>query len=71
MVANCNKFQWVADNVVCSQIISYQKITLADFVKWKPTVGSDCTGMKAGVNVCVGVIGGTTQTLTTSAGNGV
>ncbi|WYZ42076.1 hypothetical protein EsH8_V_000971 [Colletotrichum jinshuiense] len=78
MVTNCNKFHWIAKGVTCSQVISYQKITKADFVKWNPTVLDDCSGMWAEVNVCVGVIGGstpatttTTPTTTTSAGNGV
>lgn len=83
MVLNCNKFHWVAKGVTCSQIISYQKITLADFAKWNPSVGTNCAGMWAEVNVCVGVIGGgstttappttttTKPTTTTSAGNGV
>jgi hypothetical protein len=33
MVSNCAKFHWIAKGVVCSQVISYQKITLVDFVK--------------------------------------
>jgi hypothetical protein len=72
-VTNCAKFHWVAPGVVCSQITSYQKISLDDFVKWNPTVGNDCTSMQANVNVCVGVIGGTTTkpTPTTTAGNGI
>jgi cytochrome c-type biogenesis protein CcmH/NrfF len=75
MVTNCAKFHWVAKGVSCSQIISYQHITLADFVRWNPTVGSTCTNMQAEVNVCVGVTGGTTTrvkpTTTTTAGNGI
>ncbi|KAF1835104.1 hypothetical protein BDW02DRAFT_588426 [Decorospora gaudefroyi] len=75
MVTNCNKFHYVASGVTCSQITSYQKISLSNFVKWNPTVGSDCRSMQAGVNVCVGVIGGTPvtakPTTTTSAGNGI
>jgi hypothetical protein len=75
MVSNCNKFHYIAKGVVCSQVISYQKITLDDFVKWNPTVGRTCTGMQAEVNVCVGVIGGSTTTtkptVTTTAGNGI
>jgi hypothetical protein len=78
MVTNCNKSHYVASGVTCSQITSYQKVSLADFVKWNPTVGSDCRGMQAGVNVCVGLIGGnppstTTQKPTTTppAGNGI
>ncbi|KAH7381134.1 LysM domain-containing protein, partial [Phaeosphaeria sp. MPI-PUGE-AT-0046c] len=75
MVANCAKFHYVAQGVTCNQITSYQHISLDDFVKWNPTVGSDCRSMQAGVNVCVGLIGGTTTTnpptTTTTAGNGV
>jgi hypothetical protein len=72
MVSNCNKFHWIAKGVVCSQVISFQKITLADFVKWNPTVKDDCSGMWSEVNVCVGVIGGgSNPTPTTTAGNGV
>lgn len=71
MVTNCNKFHFIAAGVVCSQVTSFEKISLADFIKWNPTVGSDCSSMQANVNVCVGVIGGTTPSLTTSAGNGI
>ncbi|KAI4694249.1 uncharacterized protein J4E84_002831 [Alternaria hordeiaustralica] len=74
MVTNCNKFHWIARGVTCNQVISYQKISLADFVKWNPTVDSDCSGMQSDVNVCVSVVGSPTTTpptTTTSAGNGV
>ncbi|XP_014561981.1 carbohydrate-binding module family 50 protein [Bipolaris victoriae FI3] len=75
MVANCNKFHFINQGVVCSQVISYQKITREDFVKWNPTVNDDCSGMWANVNVCVGVIGGgassPTPTTTTSPANGI
>tara|TARA_R110002003_G_scaffold269_7_gene17997 strand:- start:374 stop:811 length:438 start_codon:yes stop_codon:yes gene_type:complete len=76
MVTNCNEFHWIAKGVVGSQAISYQKFTLADLVKWNPTVKDNCSGMWAEVNVCVGVIGGTTTTTTpkpssTKTANGV
>jgi hypothetical protein len=72
MVPTCNKFHWIANsNVKCADVISYQKITLADFAKWNPSVNSDCSGMWVGVNVCVGVTGGSSPTTTTTAGNGV
>ncbi|CAA9966826.1 hypothetical protein PTMSG1_10185 [Pyrenophora teres f. maculata] len=63
MVTNCNKFHFINQGVSCSQVISYQKITRVDFVKWNPTVGSDCSGMQANVYVCVGVIGGPITTI--------
>lgn len=78
MVGNCAKFHYAAQGVSCSQIISYEKISLADFYAWNPSVNADCSGMWAEVNVCVGVIGGTKPTTTTakpstttSAGNGI
>jgi hypothetical protein len=55
MVTNCKKFHYVAEDVVCSQITSYQKITLANLVKWNPGIGKDCGNMWAKTYVCVGV----------------
>jgi cytochrome c-type biogenesis protein CcmH/NrfF len=82
MVSNCNKFHYISKGDTCSQIYNYEKISLADFVKWNPSVKDDCSGLWAEVYVCVGVIGGaapttvapsttTKATTTTSAGNGV
>lgn len=59
MVSNCNKFHMVQKTTTCDSIQNYYKISLADFVKWNPAVGSKCTGLWADYNVCVGVIGGT------------
>ncbi|RKK65775.1 hypothetical protein BFJ69_g15988 [Fusarium oxysporum] len=67
MVGNCNKFHIVAKTTTCSSIQNYYSISLADFGKWNPTVGSNCAGLWAGYNVCVGVMGGTP----TKPGNGV
>ncbi|KAH7377902.1 hypothetical protein BKA66DRAFT_375695, partial [Pyrenochaeta sp. MPI-SDFR-AT-0127] len=55
IISNCNKFHYIAKGVVCTQVTSFQKITRADFVRWNPTVGDDCSGMQAEVIVCVGV----------------
>ncbi|KAI8943233.1 hypothetical protein NX059_001255 [Plenodomus lindquistii] len=84
MVSNCAKFHWVAQGVTCSQIISYNKITLANFYAWNPSVKADCSGMWAEVYVCVGTIGGNSSpttttkptttvkpTTTTTTGNGI
>ncbi|KAI7771209.1 hypothetical protein LZL87_014370 [Fusarium oxysporum] len=59
MIGNCNKFHMVKSTTTCDSIQNYYKISLADFVKWNPAVGSKCTGLWANYNVCVGVIGGT------------
>ncbi|KAF9881457.1 LysM domain-containing protein [Colletotrichum karsti] len=75
MVSNCNKFYFVASGTSCSQVLTTNGISLADLFKWNPSVNSDCSGMWAQVNVCVGVMGGspttTKPTTTTSAGNGI
>ncbi|RSL41142.1 hypothetical protein CEP53_012941 [Fusarium sp. AF-6] len=68
MAKNCNKFHLVK-STTCASIQNYYKISLADFYKWNPAVGSTCTSLWADYNVCVGVIG---QTPTpTNPGNGV
>ncbi|KAL9566962.1 hypothetical protein ACKAV7_008731 [Fusarium commune] len=59
MVKNCEKFHQIKSTTTCDSIQNYYKISLADFVKWNPAVGSKCTGLWANYNVCVGVIGGT------------
>lgn len=66
---NCNKFHLVQSTTTCTSIQDYYKITFADFYKWNPAVGSKCTSLLAGVNVCVGIIGGSTTP--TNPGNGI
>lgn len=56
MVANCNKFHYVSEGDTCQQIISYQGITLANFVKWNTGFGSNCNDMWAKAWACVGVM---------------
>lgn len=65
-VSNCNKFHYIDQNTVCSQVLSYQKISVADLFRWNPSVNADCTGLQKLVNVCVGVIGGSTPTPSTT-----
>ncbi|KAF7544085.1 hypothetical protein G7Z17_g10232 [Cylindrodendrum hubeiense] len=67
MVSNCNKFHLVKSTTTCASIQSYYSVTMADFAKWNPAVGSKCTALWPEYNVCVGVIGGTP----TKPGNGV
>ncbi|KAG7139404.1 LysM domain-containing protein like [Verticillium longisporum] len=80
MVGNCNKFHYISEGDRCQDILSYQKITLADFFKWNPAVKSDCSGLWSKTHACVGVIGGqappptpttTKPTTTKPPGNGV
>ncbi|KAM0315846.1 hypothetical protein ACHAPQ_011483 [Fusarium lateritium] len=71
MVANCNKFHKVKDTTTCQGIIEYNKITLADFIKWNPAVGKDCSGLWKGTSACVGVVGSKPQPTATAPSNGI
>ncbi|KAF1993330.1 carbohydrate-binding module family 50 protein [Amniculicola lignicola CBS 123094] len=55
MVTNCKKFDYVKSGEGCDVVITRNKITLANFIKWNTGVGSTCTGMWALSYVCVGV----------------
>ncbi|KAJ4005459.1 hypothetical protein NW752_002292 [Fusarium irregulare] len=66
MVTNCNKFHYVSPTTSCQGILNYNKISLADFVKWNPAVGRECELLWAGTNACVGVIGATPSLTTTT-----
>ncbi|CCF32599.1 LysM domain-containing protein [Colletotrichum higginsianum] len=55
MVNNCKKFHYVSEGNTCGQIISYNGITLANFVKWNSGVGATCQNMRAKTYVCVSV----------------
>jgi hypothetical protein len=70
MVSNCNKFHAVKSTTTCRGILDYNKITLADFVKWNPDVGKDCSNLWQGTHACVGVVG-SKPTPTQTAGNGI
>ncbi|KAK6526399.1 hypothetical protein TWF694_004994 [Orbilia ellipsospora] len=61
--ANCNK--WALSNTSCTNILSQNGITLAQFYAWNPTVNSDCTGMWSNYAYCVGVSGTSGSTTTT------
>jgi hypothetical protein len=55
MTTSCKKFHQVASTTTCTSIQKYYKISLAQLVKWNPTVGKGCTGLWAKYWVCVGV----------------
>lgn len=56
MTKSCDKFHFVKTNQGCAAIVSQYGITLANFYKWNPAVGSDCRGMWSNTYACVGVI---------------
>ncbi|KAF2795233.1 carbohydrate-binding module family 50 protein [Melanomma pulvis-pyrius CBS 109.77] len=77
MVGNCNRFYKTVKDDGCAAIASKNGISTAQFISWNSGVGSDCTGMWADTNYCIGIIGFTpTPTSkppvsTTKPGNGV
>lgn len=58
MVTNCNAFATVRPTTTCQGILDWNKISLANFVKWNPSVGKDCTNLWKNTWACIGVIGG-------------
>ncbi|KAF4439701.1 hypothetical protein F53441_12512 [Fusarium austroafricanum] len=71
MVSNCNKWHFVGEKTTCQGIVNYDKITLADFIKWNPAVGKDCSNLWKGTNACVGVVGSKPNPTTTAPSNGI
>lgn len=62
MVTNCNKFYYVPTGASCQSVLDTNKVSLSDFVKWNPAVGTNCNTLWANTHACVGVIGGATPT---------
>ncbi|KAJ4111469.1 hypothetical protein NW768_011823 [Fusarium equiseti] len=71
MVSNCNKWHFVGETTTCLGIVDYNKITMADFIKWNPAVGKDCDQLWKGTNACVGVVGSTPKPTPTAPSNGI
>ncbi|RFN43653.1 hypothetical protein FIE12Z_12119 [Fusarium flagelliforme] len=57
MTKNCNKFHKVMSTTTCTSIQNYYKISMSQIAQWNPDVGSTCSALLVGYNVCVGVIG--------------
>ncbi|KAF2261556.1 hypothetical protein CC78DRAFT_470029 [Lojkania enalia] len=55
MVNNCKKFYLVQKGEGCDTVTKKNNVSLANFVKWNPGVGSDCRNMWAEAYVCVGI----------------
>ncbi|KAK6222736.1 hypothetical protein LQW54_000917 [Pestalotiopsis sp. IQ-011] len=56
MVSNCDGFYDVFAGDGCWAIANSYIIDLDDVYAWNPAVGTDCSGLEAGVYVCVGVL---------------
>ena len=55
VVGNCQRWHTAVSGDTCAGIANkYGTFTLAEFVKWNPAVGSDCSGLWLGYNYCIG-----------------
>ncbi|KAI1381145.1 hypothetical protein F4677DRAFT_402291 [Hypoxylon crocopeplum] len=70
MTSSCNAFYLVKLGDNCASIASAYGISLSDFYAWNPAAGSTCGYLGLNDYVCVGVIGQTITTTSTS-GNGI
>ncbi|RYP62165.1 hypothetical protein DL771_009838 [Monosporascus sp. 5C6A] len=54
MTEGCSKFHKVKSGDTCDKVTKANNVTLADFYKWNPSVGTDCRNLQLDVYVCVG-----------------
>lgn len=73
MTAGCTKFYKVKSGDGCWQISHDNNVDLNDFYSWNPAVKNDCTGLLAGVYVCVsrGTSPSRPTSTTTTPANGI
>jgi hypothetical protein len=65
---DCVNWYKVVKGDGCQKVVdTYKTFTLAQFYKWNPDVGNDCSGLPLDTYVCVGVPGTPTQPTTTKA----
>ncbi|SPJ79174.1 uncharacterized protein FTOL_07565 [Fusarium torulosum] len=53
MTEKCTKWHPVKSTTTCQGILSYNKITLAQFYKWNPAVKSDCSNLWPDTWACI------------------
>lgn len=56
MVSNRDEFCFVKSGDFCDQIAISNDISFYNLLTWNPQIKSDCTGLRAQSNVCVGTI---------------
>ncbi|RYO86656.1 hypothetical protein DL764_008976 [Monosporascus ibericus] len=68
LIDTCNKFYFAVKSDTCNKIVKAHGnvFTFADFLKWNPAVGDDCSGLWAETYYCVGVPGTPTAPPTTT-----
>ncbi|KAK1841141.1 LysM domain-containing protein-like protein 1 [Colletotrichum chrysophilum] len=67
LIESCNKFHLVESGNTCEIVANQYGISLANFYRWNPAVGSACTGLWLGYYVCVGVPGMSPQPTPTTS----
>jgi hypothetical protein len=66
LVDSCTNFYFAVANDNCEKIAKkFGTFSSADFIKWNPAVGDDCSGIWAQTYYCVGVPGTPTAPVTT------
>ncbi|KAF4465975.1 domain-containing [Fusarium albosuccineum] len=53
MTTECRRFHFVESGQTCQVIANQYSITVAQFVRWNPAVGSNCAGRWANTYACV------------------
>ena len=53
MTKGCTLWHFIGGSTTCQQVLSYQKITMAQFYKWNPAVKADCSGLWKDTYACV------------------
>ncbi|GKU05068.1 unnamed protein product [Fusarium langsethiae] len=72
MVSDCNKFHAIKTTTTCQGTVDYDKITMANLLKWNPGIDAKCSNLRLGSSVCVGVIeGSASQSTPTKTAGGI
>jgi LysM repeat protein len=77
LINTCSKFYKAVSGDTCQKIVDRERtFSLADFIKWNPAVGSDCSGLWLNTYYCIGIPGTPTASTSkvpssTSPGNGI
>lgn len=56
LVSNCKTFVFVKSGQTCADIVAQYHVSLADFIKWNPNVGSNCEGLWGNTYACIAVL---------------
>ena len=67
LISTCKTFYLAKKGDTCDSIVKkYGTFTSAEFLKWNPAVGKDCSGLWAETYYCVGIPGTPTSKLPTT-----